>query len=340
MLVQARIAVPELDAKEAPQSNQNAVAHLLRHCGGLSADETLVIVCDTSTLHIAELFAEQARAVTSNVDFHQIAEFSMHGQEPPAATAAAMRDADLILGMTQLSMAHTQARLAASNSGARYLSMPDYDLALLQNPAVTVDYQTAAPRVRRFADALSAGTKVRVTTASGTDMAMNITDRTANFCPGFVDAPGALGSPPDIEANVSPVETDSNGIVVVDGSIPCREIGLLSAPVTLTVRDGKICDIATSDPALKACLTGLFESVGSDNALILGECGIGLNPAAELTGNMLTDEGAFGCVHFGFGSNATVGGTNDVPFHLDFVFRQPTLTVDDETLIDRGDVLL
>jgi leucyl aminopeptidase (aminopeptidase T) len=218
--------------------------------------------------------------------------------------------------------------------------MPDYDLALLQNPAVMIDYHAASARVRRFADALDAGARVQVTTASGTDIELNIAGRSANFCPGFVATPGALGSPPDVEANVSPVETDSNGTVVVDGSIPCREIGLLSAPVTLTVRDGKICNIATANDALHACLTGLFDRVGSDNALILGECGIGLNPAAELTGNMLTDEGAFGCVHFGFGSNATVGGANDVPFHLDFVFRQPTLSVDGEVLIDGGDVLL
>ena len=264
----------------------------------------------------------------------------MHGQEPPRAIAGAMLDADLILGMTRMSMAHTQARLAATNRGARYLSMPDYDLPLLHNPAVTTDFHAAAPRVSRFAAALDRGAHVRVTTERGTDVELNIAGRRANFCPGFVDAPGALGSPPDIEANISPVETDSNGVIVVDGSIPCREIGLLSTPVTLDVRDGKIREITTETKALLAQLLTIFGRVGSANAYVLGECGIGLNPAAQLTGNMLTDEGAFGCVHFGFGSNATVGGTNDVPFHLDFVLREPTLAVDGEILIDKGDVVL
>ena len=264
----------------------------------------------------------------------------MHGQEPPRAIAGAMLDADLILGMTRMSMAHTQARLAATNRGARYLSMPDYDLPLLHNPAVTTDFHAAAPRVSRFAAALDRGAHVRVTTERGTDVELNIAGRRANFCPGFVDAPGALGSPPDIEANISPVETDSNGVIVVDGSIPCREIGLLSTPVTLDVRDGKIREITTETKALLALLLTIFGRVGSANAYVLGECGIGLNPAAQLTGNMLTDEGAFGCVHFGFGSNATVGGTNDVPFHLDFVLREPTLAVDGEILIDKGDVVL
>ena len=149
-----------------------------------------------------------------------------------------------------------------------------------------------------------------------------------------------MGSPPDIEANISPVEADSNGIIVVDGSIPCREIGLLSDPVTLEVRNGKIHEIVTESEAMLGLLLTIFARTASAKAYILGECGIGLNPAAELTGNMLTDEGAFGCMHFGFGSNATVGGTNDVPFHLDFVLREPTLAVDGEILIDKGDVVL
>ena len=331
---------PEIDTIQAPQINQKAVDHLLRHCGGLVADESLVIVCDTSTRDLAELFAQRARPLTRHVGLHQVAEMEIHGQEPPVAIAGAMLEADLILGMTRMSMAHTQARLAASNCGARYLSMPDYDLPLLQNPAVTTDYHASASRVRRFADALDAGTRVHVTTERGTDIEMNIGGRTANFCPGYVDTPGALGSPPDIETNISPIETDSYGIIVVDGSIPCREIGLLSTPVTLDVRDGKIRDITTANDALYTCLTDLFARVGSANAYILGECGIGLNPAAELTGHMLTDEGAFGGVHFGFGSNSTVGGTNEVPFHLDFVLRNPTLTVDGEILIDTGDVVL
>ena len=318
----------------------NAIEHLLCHCGSLAADESLIIVCDASTRDLDEVFAQQARPMTRQVGLHEVAELEIHGQEPPPAIASAMLDANLILGMTQNSMAHTQARLAASNRGARYLSMPDYDLPLLHSPAVTTDFRAAAPRVRRYAEMLDGGTHVRVTTERGTDIELNIGGRSANLCPGFVDTPGALGSPPDIEANISPVEADSNGIIVVDGSIPCREIGLLSDPVTLEVRNGKIHEIVTESEAMLGLLLTIFARTASAKAYILGECGIGLNPAAELTGNMLTDEGAFGCMHFGFGSNATVGGTNDVPFHLDFVLREPTLAVDGEILIDKGDVVL
>ena len=57
-----------------------------------------------------------------------------------------------------------------------------------------------------------------------------------------------------------------------------------------------------------------------------------------LTGVMLTDEGALGCVHFGLGSNHTIGGINETDFHLDFVIRNPDLAVDGVPLIQMGQI--
>ena len=65
----------------------------------------------------------------------------------------------------------------------------------------------------------------------------------------------------------------------------------------------------------------IFKRVEDERAYYLAECGIGLNPKARLTGNMLTDEGSKGCIHFGFGANNTVGGINNVAFHLDFILK-------------------
>ena len=55
---------------------------------------------------------------------------------------------------------------------------------------------------------------------------MNIKGRKANCCPGFVDKNHLLGSH-DIETNISPIEEDSNGKIIVDGSITVESIGLL-----------------------------------------------------------------------------------------------------------------
>jgi leucyl aminopeptidase (aminopeptidase T) len=330
----------EIGSALASRTALAAANHLVTACGSLRAGERAVVVVDPTTHEIGELVAARCRPLAGEVVLRSIPTAAMHGTEPPADVAAEMRRADVIFGLTHFSMAHTAARRAACEAGARYLSLPEYSLALLENPAVTVDYRARAPVVRAVADAFTAGSSVHITTPHGTDIRLDITGRTGNYCPGFVERPGELGSPPDIEANVSPVETASEGVVVVDGSIPCAEIGLLREPVTLEVRGGRIVRFRSADTQVVAVLERLFEAVGSDRAYVLAECGVGLNEAAQLSGVMLTDEGAAGCLHFGFGSNATVGGLNDVPFHLDFVYRAGTLRVDGHTLIDDGAVLV
>lgn len=320
--------------------SDNVIAdHILIHCGSLKPDEALVIIGDETTREIVDLIAQRADKITHSIVLHQIETANMHGQEPPLDVSDAMADADLIIGMTAMSLAHTRARHQANLNGARYLSMPDYSWDLFRDPSILTDYQAEEPIVQKVADLLGLGTMVHVTTAAGTDIRMNIAGRLGNSCPGFVSRPGTLGSPPDIEANVAPLEDGANGVVVVDGSIPCHELGLLETPITLQVRDGRIVHI-DGDRETVATLERLFSAAGTDDTRILAECGIGMNRNAKLQGNMLTDEGAFGCVHFGFGANATIGGKNHVPFHLDFVFRDASLRVDDIVILENGALVL
>jgi leucyl aminopeptidase (aminopeptidase T) len=111
-------------------------------------------------------------------------------------------------------------------------------------------------------------------------------------------------------------------------------IGVLDEPVILWVEDGLLREWEGSAKVLDALLA-LFAG-RSPKARVLAECGLGMNPRAKLRGLMLTDEGAAGGVHFGFGSNATVGGLNAVDFHLDFCTRKATLTADGRTILDDG----
>lgn len=309
--------------------------HLVRHCGGLVAGENVVIVSDPQTNAVGELLMQEAQAAGGNVTWLEAPLFAMHGQEPSAEIAQSMLRANLILGVTSKSMAHTGARRAACNAGARYLSLPEYSLELLADPALMIDYLKAGAVAKTVADIFTNGRSARITTALGTDITLHFEGRIGNCCPGYVTRPGELGSPPDIEANVSPIETNSNGVVVVDGSIPYPGLGLLEQPIRLQVVDGRIVDIA-GDESIVRKLTDLFDSADPHKTRVLAECGVGLNPLAKLSGIMLTDEGAMGTMHFGFGSNATVGGQNDVPFHLDFVFTNPSLVVDDIVILDDG----
>lgn len=295
----------------------------------------MAVISDARTRRLGDLLASRARRITDRVTHLVIPPLAMHGAEPPVVAARAMKRAALSIGITSKSMAHTRARIRAAAAGARYLSLPDYSPALMADSSLRADYVRRGRLTRRIADIFTNGNRVRVRTKRGTDISMCIQGRVGNCCPGYVERPGDLGSPPDIEANVSPIENSAVGVVVVDGSIPYPGFGRLKKSVRLTVQKGKIVRIEGPDMVASA-LTALFERVGSSKAYVLAECGVGLNDLAHLTGVMLTDEGSAGTMHFGFGSNSTVGGKNAVPFHLDAVFRKPTLEVDGRRILERG----
>ncbi len=150
---------------------------------------------------------------------------------------------------------------------------------------------------------------------------------------------GSLGSPPDIESNISPIENKSNGILIVNGSIADEKIGLLKHQVLIQLKNGSIINIKSKSKKIVKLLNQTFKKFGPKSK-ILAEIGIGLNKKSELTGHMLTDEGAYGCIHFGFGSNFSVGGKNKVGFHLDFITKNHSLYIDEKKIIENGKILI
>jgi ABC-type proline/glycine betaine transport system ATPase subunit len=118
---------------------------------------------------------------------------------------------------------------------------------------------------------------------------------------------------------------------------------LLQTPISVSVKGGFVTDISGGAEAkrlLKDVTAAekeafLLETAGklsagsgavySKNARNIGELGIGLNPAATITGNMLEDEKAFRTCHFAIGQNYD----DDAPalIHFDGVVRTPTVTI-------------
>ena len=233
-------------------------------------------------------------------------------------------------------MAHTEARRRASLTGTRYLSLPDYSLEVLAGQALRADFRALTVTAQELAARFTAGRSIRLTSDAGTDVALDIGGRAGNAAPGWCDGSGTLASPPDAEANVALVEDSAEGVLVVDGSVPCAELGLLSAPLTLHLAAGQV-QSAEGDAA--AVFAEVIGRVGDLASCVVAELGVGLNPLARVVGSMLEDEGALGTVHVGIGANTALGGQNRVPFHLDHVLHAPTLAIDGRTIMSDGCLL-
>ena len=77
------------------------------------------------------------------------------------------------------------------------------------------------------------------------------------------------------------------------------------------------------------------------NSRNIGELGIGLNPAANITGNMLEDEKAFRTCHFAIGEN--YDGDAPALIHFDGLVKNPTIKIKYQdgtefTVLDNGDL--
>ncbi len=305
---------------------QEGIEIILFKLGQLRKNETCCLVTDTSTAELGKSFAHIAKAKGYHLQQFVIPTATMHGEEPTEFVADQMKKHDLVMGLTKFSLAHSKARHTANQNGARYLSLPDYNADVIRHPALRADYKTIAAKAKKIATQLTRGKKVHIKNDAGTNITLKIQGRIANFCPGFVKKGIPLGSPPDIEVNIAPLENGCDGVVVIDGSIPGPSLGKLKSPVKLTIAKGIINRIEGASNYKKP-LEKLFKPHGAKGR-VLAEFGIGLNTKAKLCGNMLIDEGCYGTFHFGFGSNATIGGKNAVRFHLDCVFYAKDFTID------------
>ena len=309
-----------------------AVSSLIRDCLDLSPGEELLVICNPSTEELGALLRIHAQGEGGEATLAVISERDSHAAEPPRAVAAAMLAADIIVAPTIQSISHTEARRAASEAGARVASMPGVTGEMLAR-VMSADLRLLRKRGAALSRALGAGSEARITCANGSDLRLRLDDRSAIVDAGALSMRGAFGNIPCGEAFIAPVEGVGEGKLVVDGSIAA--IGEVAEPVELTVREGHL--VEAGGPQGERLLALLSEH-GPDGTSV-AELGIGTNEAAELSGNILEDEKILGSAHVAFGASAAIGGTVQVPVHLDCVVMRPTVEVDETPIVEAGELV-
>jgi len=305
--------------------------------GRVAEGEPVVIVTDPELERYAELVAEAARSRGAVVTTCLIPVRRQDGEEPPEPVARAMAEAKVIFSPVSISITHTRAMRSALEAGARAILMTAYTDAILTSPALLdTDFHAQAPVCHRIGDAFTAGSRVRLTSPKGTDLTFSIEGRTANVLTN-VPEPGQLAPVPDIEVNVVPVTGSAEGRLIADASVPYLGIGVLEDPVVCTMEDGYITRMEGGAEADR--IRTYLSSFGDRNCFNVAELGVGLNPNARLTGEMLEDEGVLGTIHIGIGTSHTLGGEIVAPTHYDLLMWEPTIEVDGRVIQRNREVL-
>jgi leucyl aminopeptidase (aminopeptidase T) len=320
------------------EGSMSGAGVLVDTCGNVKAGEDVLVIVEEDRMDIARPVARAASECGAEVVLAVMSPRAAHGEEPPAPIAAAMQHADVIYSVTKYSLFHTEARRNAVQQGSRFLNMVDYDEEMLVRGGLQADFLALQPLAERLGEILTEGSHLHVTTPAGTDIVVDITGRAAVPQLGTSREPGHTSAPPNVETAVGPLEGSGEGIVVVDGSIPHPNIGVIEHPIHLTVRKGRIVHIAGGRQA--KALQDLLSHAGDDSVYVVAEASFGLNPCSNLCGKMLEDEGAYGTFHFGWGDNTSFGGHNRAPMHLDTVCLSPTVTVDGVVVMRDGELTI
>lgn len=245
--------------------------------------------------------------------------------------------ADIIIALANNSTSHTRYRALACDTGTRFASLPHFDPDMFHS-SMTVDWQALAARTARLVAAVNRAEWVRVACPNGTDMMICKQGRQAGGDDGLLTAAGSFGNLPAGEGYLAPLEGQSHGVMVIEWG-PTRK---LDEPLRLFVEKGIVVRIEGADPH-RAKLEAKFAE--NANCRNIAELGIGTNDKASRPDNVLEAEKILGTIHIALGDNSGFGGQVSAPFHEDYVFYRPTLTLvmadgGEQVIIEDGRMLI
>ncbi len=328
----------------------------------IKKDEKVLIIANPSTASIAQRLYEAANDAGARTSLiYQNAKTSFDNAENTVLAAIASNP-DVCFSISEIKLGKDPVGTATpyiTKSGETFTHIFDFLLegkksmrgvwtpGLTEdmfNRTVNIDYELLGKNCRRLCELFKNVVSVQVTAPGGTNITVPVFERDLLCDDGDFSKPGSGGNIPAGEVFISPLVGKSEGIIVYDGSMTFSDgDSILSTPITCRVEHGFVSDI-TGGAEAKRLLKTITEAeerslayeasgklplgqgqVYRRNARNIGELGIGLNPAAQITGNMLEDEKAFTTCHFAIGENYD----NDAPslIHLDGIVRKPTITL-------------
>ncbi len=312
---------------------------------------------------IALLVAETGRSFTRNILFYEYPATGGHAKEPPvelwqfafgkkavatlknkgllapiirkSAAGALIKEAEAVvsrykkdavnavIALSNYSTSHTTFRnLLTKVCGTRYASMPLFEAGMLEG-AMAVDYRELKRRTILIAEEIRKAELIEVKTPNGTHIVFSKKGRKVSADTGILTRAGSFGNLPAGEVYLAPLEGTANGTLILEWA-PTRK---LASPIILTVKDGYVGDVSGNEPFVSYLREKLKEKKENGN---IAELGIGTNDRARRPDNILESEKILGTIHIALGDNSSFGGKVSAPFHQDFVFFRPTVTLIDK----------
>jgi aminopeptidase len=257
-------------------SDEMTRAYLRAHEGDFEADPTIERELYERADSVLSLRGTRNTRATADVEDDRRQAFASARQE--------VREARLATDW--VSTVHP-TRALAQQAGMSYEAYQDfvYD-------AILRDWESLAGEMSRLKQLLDEGSEVRVRKAGGTDLTLDIEDRTAVNSAASV----AYDSHNLPSGEVFTAPADAAGTVAFD--VPMTIRGRRVRDVELTLKDGVVVDVEAA--AGEDVLESVVETDGGSRRF--GELGVGMNRGIDrVTDQILFDEKMAGTVHLALG---------------------------------------
>lgn len=256
------------------------------------------------------------------------------------AAIEAMKQCEIVVDCTVEGMIHAPEWPEVENTGARILVVTNEHPEILER---TEPVAELAPRVELGTQMLREAAEMRVTSAAGTDLVIDIRDAPCGGTPGFGTNPGHVAHWPGGLCLAFPGPNTVNGRIVMDiGDMNLTFKTHLSSQIDFTVENDFVTEIKGN--GLDAVLFRDYMEAWEDPlAYSLSHVGWGMNPAAKFVSAALYDKRDMQAVEFRAIAGSFLWSTGSNQYanrftsgHFDLPMRNCTIHLDDHIVVKNG----
>lgn len=316
--------------------------NVLEACA-VTSDETVLVYADPHTPpHFASAFVSAAQELGA-ISF----QLTVPANSAPVETGVildAFKSSDLVIDLASYGTSiYRPLRTQALKAGTRILRVTEPEDVLFRMPPDPV-VRERAKLSERMVDAAST---FHITSAAGTDIVVDKEGRDAFGLWGVVDKPGTWDHWPMGLVVVGANRAGTNGTIAIQpGDIMLSMQRYAATPVTVTVEEGVITAIEGGVDA--QLLRQWFEAWHDPRAYHISHVGWGCDHRAlwdrmgkKLHGGTGDAEAFYGVMQIAFGRDTSfLGGTNDVPAHMDFDCLQNDIALDGKPVLAKGEFVV
>jgi leucyl aminopeptidase (aminopeptidase T) len=329
---------------------KQGVKQAVENCLKVKAGESVVIITDEETIEIGKAIKATIEEITVDVKFFVMEDFGERPIDYPKAIDDAIKEADVSIYAAQGAEGELQTfrmkmlRAIEANPKLRHAHMIGITPEIMED-GMCSDYKEIQRVSRLVYEKVRNASKIRVVSEKGNDFVAEFSPQLKWIISDGNITPGHWMNLPDGEVFTSPVNV--SGKIVIDGCLgdffTDKYGSLEKTPVIIEVENSRAIkeSVRCDNEQLRNELTKyLFEI--DENSNRIGEFAIGTNTGlTKLIYNLLQDE-KFPGVHIAFGSPlpAKTSAKWDSKAHVDGVIKNPTIYVDDEVLMDKGQFCL